>query len=57
MLIEGKVSSSGTLADGHSMEMGLRDGPCDETLSGLGIGMTNEVFHIDGRQQNLRESL
>ena len=31
--------------------------PCDESLPGLGIGMTNEVFQIDGRRQDLRESL
>ena len=31
--------------------------PCDESLPGLGIGMTNEVFQIDGRQIDLRESL
>ena len=31
--------------------------PCDESLPGLGIGMINEVFQIDGRRQGLRESL
>ena len=31
--------------------------PCDESLPGLGIGMTNEVFPIDGRWQDLRNSL
>ena len=31
--------------------------PCDESLPGLEIGMTNEVFQIDGRRQDLRESL
>ena len=31
--------------------------PYDESLPGLGIGMTNEVFQIDGRRHDLRESL
>ena len=30
---------------------------CDESLPGLEIGMTNEVFQIDGRRKDLRESL
>ena len=41
----------------HSSEMGLYEVPCDESLPGMGIGMTNEVFQIDGRRQDLRESL
>ena len=28
-----------------------------ESLPGLGIWLTNEVFQIDGRRQDLRESL
>ena len=51
------MSASRTLAAGHSCEMGLQKVPCDESLPGLGIGMTNEVFQIDGRRQDLRESL
>ena len=51
------MSASRTLAAGHSSEMGLYEVPCDESLPGLGIGMTNEVFQIDGRRQDLRESL
>ena len=51
------MSASSTLAAGHSSEMGLSEVPCDESLPDLGIGMTNEVFQIDGRWQDLRESL
>ena len=51
------MSASRTLSTGHSSEMGLYEVPCDESLPGLGIGITNEVFQIDGRRQNLRESL
>ena len=50
-LIEGKMSASRILVAGHSSEMGLYEVHCDETLPGLGIGMTNEVFQIDGRRQ------
>ena len=49
------MSASRTLAAGHSSEMGLYEVPCDESLPGL--GMTNEVFQIDGRRQDLRDSL
>ena len=42
------MSASRTLAAGHSSEMGLYEVSC-ESLPGLGIGMTNEVFQIDGR--------
>ena len=52
-----KMSASTTLEAGHSSEMGLYEVPCDDLLPGLGIGMTNEVFQIDGRRQDLRESL
>ena len=48
------MSASRTLA---ASEMGLYEVPCDESLPGLGIGMTNEVFQVDGRRQDLRESL
>ena len=51
------MSASRTLAAGHSSEKGLYELPCDGSLLGLGIGMTNEVFQIDGRRQDLRESL
>ena len=51
------MSVSRTLAAVHSSEMGLYEMPCNESLPGLGIGMTNEVFQIDGRRQDLRESL
>ena len=49
------MSASRTLAYGHGSEIGLYEVPCDESLKGLGIGMTNEVFQIDGRRQVLRE--
>ena len=51
------MSASRTLAAGHSSEMGLYEVPCDESLPGLGIGMTNEVLQIDGRWQDLMDSL
>ena len=51
------MSASRTLAAGHSSEMGLYEVPCDESLAGMEIGITNEVFQIDGRRQDLRESL
>ena len=51
------MSASRTVAAGHSSEMGLYEVPCDEFLPGLGIGMTNEVFQIDGRRKDLCESL
>ena len=51
------MSASRTLAAGHNSEMGLWEVPCDESLPGLGIGMIYEVFQIDGRRQDLRESL
>ena len=51
------MSASRTLAAGHSSETGLYEVPCEESLPGLGIGMTNEVIQIDGRRQDLRDSL
>ena len=51
------MSASRTLAAGHSSEMGMLEVPCNYYLPGLGIGMTNEVFQIDGKRQDLRESL
>ena len=36
--------ASASLAAGHNSKMGLYEVPCDESLPGLGIGMTNEVF-------------
>ena len=39
-LVEGKMSASRTMAAGHSSETGLYDESCDESLPGLGIGMT-----------------
>ena len=43
------MSASRTLAAGHSSEMDLYEVPCDESLPGLGIGMTNEVIQISGK--------
>ena len=51
------MNTSRTLASGHSSEMGLYEVPCDEYLSDLGIGMTNEVLQINGRRRDLIESL
>ena len=51
------MCASRTLAAGHSSDMGMYVVHCDESLPGLGIGMTNEVFQIDGRQKDLRLSL
>ena len=51
------MSASRTLAAGNSSEMGLYEVPCNESLPGLGIGMTNEIFQIDGRRKDLRDSL
>ena len=51
------MSASRTLSAGHNSEMGLYEVPCDESLPCFGIGMTNEVFQINGRRQDLRESL
>ena len=51
------MSTSRTLAAGYSSDMGLYEVPCDESLPCLGIGMTNEVFQIYGRRQDLRKSL
>ena len=48
------MNASRTLAAGHSSEMGLYEVPCDESWPGLGIGMTNDVFQIDGRRQDLK---
>ena len=41
------MSASRTLAAGHSSEMGLYEVPCDESLPGLGTGITNKLFQID----------
>ena len=51
------MSALRTMAAVHSSEMGLYKVSCNESLPGLGIGMTNEVFQIDGRRQDVRESL
>ena len=51
------MSASRTLAAGHNSEIGLYEVPCDESLPGLGNGMTYEVFQIDGRRQDIRESV
>ena len=50
-LIEGKMSASRILAAGHSSQLGLYEVPCDKSLPGLEIGMTNEVYQIEGRRK------
>ena len=47
------MSTSRTLAAGNSSEMGLYEVPCDECFPGLEIGMTNDIFQIDGKRQDL----
>ena len=37
------MSASKTLEAGQSSDMGLYEVSCDESWSGLGIGMTNEA--------------
>ena len=49
------MRASRTLVAGHSTEMGLYEVPCNDSLPGFGIGMTNEVLQIDGSWQELRE--
>ena len=51
------MSALRTLAAGHSSDMGLYEVPCDESLPGLGIGMTREVFQIDCRRHDLRKGV
>ena len=46
-----------TFAAGQNSEIGRYDVPCEESLSGLGMGMTNAVFQIEGIRLNLKESL
>ena len=42
------MSASRTLAAGHSSEMGLYEVPCDESLSGLGIGIMRSSRSTEG---------
>ena len=42
------MRASITFAAGQSSEIGRYDMPCEESLPGLGMGMTNEVFLIEG---------
>ena len=51
------MSTSMTLTAGHGSEMGCRRCLVMSLYRALGIGMTNEVFQIDGRRQDLRGSL
>ena len=55
-LIEGKMALRGPWPLGIATRW-VSVVPCDESLSGLGIGMSNEVFQFYGRRQDLRESL
>ena len=57
LLSSGKMRASVTFAAGQSSEIGRYDVPCEESLPGLGMGMTNEVFQIEGIRLNLKESL
>ena len=49
------MRASITFAAGQSSEIGRYDVPCEESLPGL--GMTNEVFQIEGIRLDLKESL
>ena len=51
------MRASITFAAGQSSEIGWYDVPCEESLPGLGMGMTNEVFQIEGIRLDLKESL
>ena len=51
------MRASITFAAGQSSEIGRYDVPCEESLPGLGMGMTNEVFQIEGIRLDLKESL
>ena len=51
------MSASRTLTAGYNSEIDVYEVPCDEFSPGFAIGMTNKVFQIDGRHQDLRESL
>ena len=51
------MRASITFAAGQSSEIGWYDAPCEESLPGLGTGMTNEVFQIEGIRLDLKESL
>ena len=51
------MRASITFATGQSSEIGQYDVPCEESLLGLGMGMTNEVFQIEGIRLDLKESL
>ena len=51
------MRASITFAAGQSSEIGRYDVPCKESLPGLGMGMTNEVFQIEGIRLDLKESL
>ena len=45
------MSPSRTLVAGHSGDMGLSEVPCNESVTGLIIGMTNVFFQIDGKRR------
>ena len=51
------MRASITFAAGQSSEIGQYGVPCEESLPGLGMGMTNEVFQIEGILLNLKEWL
>ena len=48
------MRASITFAAGQSSENGRYDVPCEESLPGLGMGMTNEVFQIEGIRLDLK---
>ena len=57
LLTSGKMRASITFPAGQRSEIGRYDVPCEESLPGLGMGMTNEDFQIEGIRLYLKESL
>ena len=57
MLTVVSIRSSITFAAGQSSEIGRYEVPGEESLSGLGIGMTIDDFQIAGIRHDVTESL
>ena len=51
------IRASITFAAGQSSEIGRYEVPREESLPGLGIGMTIDDFQIDGIRHDVTESL
>ena len=57
MLTVVSMRASITFAAGQSSEIGLYEVPREESLPGLGIGMTIDDFQIAGMRHDVTESL